>query len=118
MYKVLPARHMKRVRTIQDSIAKETSGNSPRNGSSRSPIGATTTRFMNTAKNVIFPSDAVHEESKIDPDLTMGKIEQLREELDDIVASECVLCGDIMIKSIDQPFIGDEEIDIASSWAI
>ncbi|KAL7316431.1 tethering complex subunit [Mucor circinelloides] len=118
MYKVLPARHMKRVRTIQDSIAKETSGNSPRNGSSRSPIGATTTRFMNTAKNVIFPSDAVHEESKIDPDLTMGKIEQLREELDDIVASECVLCGDIMIKSIDQPFIGDEEIDVASSWAI
>lgn len=115
MYKVLPARHMKRVRVIQDSIARETNNNSPRN--SRSPIG-TTTRFMNTAKNVIFPSDAVHEESKIDPDLTMGKIEQLREELDDIVASECVLCGDIMIKSIDQPFIGDEEIDVASSWAI
>lgn len=104
---------MKRVRTIQDLIAKETS--SPR--SSRSPIGATNT-FMNTAKNVIFPSDAAQDEEKIEPDLTMGKIEQLREELDDIVASECVLCGDIMVKSIDQPFIGDEEIEVASSWSI
>jgi hypothetical protein len=114
MYKVLPARYMKRVRTLQGLIAKETG--SPRS-SSRSPVG-TTNSFMNTAKNVIFPSDAVHEESKIDPDLTMGKIEQLREELDDIVASECVLCGDIMVKSIDQPFIGDEEIEVVSSWAI
>lgn len=113
MYKVLPARHIKRLKGIQDQIRKETS--SPKR--SRSPMG-TTTKFMNTAKNVIFPSDAVIEESKVDQDLVMGKIDQLREELDDIVASECVLCGDIMIKSIDQPFIGDEEIDIATSWAI
>jgi hypothetical protein len=105
---------MKRVRMIQELIAKETS--SPRS-SSRSTVG-TTNRLMNTAKNVIFPSDAAHEESKIDPDLTMGKIEQLREELDDIVASECVLCGDIMVKSIEDGFIGDEEIEVASSWAI
>lgn len=102
---------MKRIRAIQDLISKET--NSPRS----SPVGPTT-KFMNTAKNVIFPSDAVIEESKVDQDLVMGKIEQLREELDDIVASECVLCGDIMIKSIDQPFIGDEELDVATSWAI
>ena len=117
MYKVLPARYMKRVKAIQDQIKKETS--TPR--SPRSPIG-TTTKFMhnarNAAKNVIFPSDAVIEESKVEQDLIMGKIDQLREELDDIVASECVLCGDIMIKSIDQPFIGDEELDVASSWAI
>jgi hypothetical protein len=113
MYKVLPARHMKRVRVIQDLITRETS--SPKLPPSQ--MGPTT-KFMNTAKNVIFPSDAVITESKIDKDLVMGRIDQLREELDDIVASECVLCGDIMIKSIDQPFIGDEEVDIATSWAI
>jgi hypothetical protein len=104
---------MKRLKAIQDMIKKETS--SPK--SPRSPLG-TTTKFMNTAKNVIFPSDAAIEESKVDQDLVMGKIDQLHEELDDIVASECILCGDIMIKSIDQPFIGDEELDIATSWAI
>lgn len=107
---------MKRVKTVQDLITKETSG-SPTTRR-RSPVVGTTTKFMNTAKNVIFPSDAVIEESKVDPDLAMSKIEQLREELDDIVASECVLCGDIMIKSIDQPFIDDEELDVATSWTI
>lgn len=113
MYKVLPSRYMKRVRAIQDQITKETSTPSPRT----TPVNPTT-KFMNTAKNVIFPSDAVISETKVEQDLVMGKVEQLREELDDIVASECVLCGDIMIKSIDQPFIGDEEMDVASSWAI
>jgi hypothetical protein len=116
MYKVLPARYMKRVKAIQDMITKET--NKPTVAIRSSPFG-TTTKFMNTAKNVIFPSDAaVNEETVVDQDLAMGKIEKLREELDDIVASECVLCGDIMIKSIDQPFIGDEELDVATSWAI
>lgn len=112
MYKVLPSRNIKRLRAIQDLILKETS--SPKS----SPVVGPTTKFMNTAKNVIFPSDAAIAESKVDQDLVMGKIEQLREELDDIIASECVLCGDIMIKSIDQPFIGDEELDVATSWAI
>lgn len=111
MYKVLPSRYMKRVRAIQDQITKETS--SPRS----TPVNPTT-KFMNTAKNVIFPSDAVIAETKVEHDLVMGKVEQLREELDDIVASECVLCGDVMIKSIDQPFIGDEEMDVAATWAI
>lgn len=111
MYKLLPSRYMKRVRAIQDMITKETT-------SPYSPPVGPTTKFMNTAKNVIFPSDAVIAETKIEHDLVMGKIEQLREELDDIVASECVLCGDIMIKSIDQPFIGDEEMEVAASWAI
>jgi len=38
--------------------------------------------------------------------------EKLLAELDDIVASECVYCGDIMIRSIDQPFILPEESNL------
>ncbi|CAG8467025.1 8972_t:CDS:10 [Ambispora gerdemannii] len=44
------------------------------------------------------------------------KVDQLKDELDDLVASECILCGDIMIKSIEQPFINDEESDLLASW--
>lgn len=105
---------MKRIKAIQDALKKETTGSFK---SSKSPMNAA--KFVNTARNVIFPSDAVHEqENHTDPDLSIGRIEQLKEELDDIIASECVLCGDMMIKSIDQPFIGNEEIDVATSWAI
>lgn len=111
MYKVLPARHIKRLKAIQDYIAKEA------NPTSRSPAGPTVS-LMNTAKNMIFSTDAAIADHKDDRDLVMGKIDQLREEFDDIVASECVLCGETMIKSIDQPFISDEELDVVTSWAI
>lgn len=47
-----------------------------------------------------------------------ARIEDLRYQLDDIVAHQCVMCGDIMINSIDVPFIGEEEADIAASWTI
>ncbi|KAG2207051.1 hypothetical protein INT46_009184 [Mucor plumbeus] len=47
-----------------------------------------------------------------------ARIEDLRYQLDDIVAHQCVMCGDIMINSIHVPFIGEEEADVAASWAI
>jgi hypothetical protein len=47
-----------------------------------------------------------------------SRIEALRYELDDIVAHQCVMCGDVMINSINIPFIGEDEADVAASWAI
>jgi len=38
--------------------------------------------------------------------------------LDDLIASECVLCGDVMIKSIEKRFIGDNERDVIQSWEL
>ncbi|XP_022256973.1 vacuolar protein sorting-associated protein 18 homolog [Limulus polyphemus] len=35
--------------------------------------------------------------------------ERLKMELDDLIASECLYCGDIMIRSVDAPFIDPEE---------
>ncbi|XP_033107072.1 vacuolar protein sorting-associated protein 18 homolog [Anneissia japonica] len=43
--------------------------------------------------------------------------DQLRNELDDIIAADCVNCGEIMIRSIDKPFIEADEYESAvSSW--
>ncbi|KAI9005046.1 vacuolar protein sorting protein 18 [Hyaloraphidium curvatum] len=41
---------------------------------------------------------------------------RLRDELDNIVAAECILCGDMMIRSTDRPFIRPDED--ASAWAV
>ncbi|XP_068725314.1 vacuolar protein sorting-associated protein 18 homolog isoform X1 [Montipora capricornis] len=43
--------------------------------------------------------------------------ESLKNELDDLIASECLYCGEIMIRTIDQPFILPEEYDsVLESW--
>ncbi|CAO3596798.1 unnamed protein product [Absidia cylindrospora] len=47
-----------------------------------------------------------------------ARIERLKTELDDIVANECVYCGQIMIDSIDEPFISLDENDVVLSWMI
>jgi hypothetical protein len=47
-----------------------------------------------------------------------ARIEELKSALDDIVAHECVLCGDIMINSVKAPFIGKDEAELAASWTI
>ncbi|KAN0042926.1 hypothetical protein ACTA71_010558 [Dictyostelium dimigraforme] len=41
-----------------------------------------------------------------------------RNELDRMVGKECLYCGDIMIRSIEQPFIGLDEIETLESWEI
>ncbi|CAH2264783.1 jg19176 [Pararge aegeria aegeria] len=43
--------------------------------------------------------------------------EVLKNEVDDIVASECVFCGEHMIACIDKPFIADEDWDrVMKEW--
>lgn len=68
-------------------------------------------------KGVIFPGDAALHGND-DAAIRVARSEQLKEELDDIVAGECVLCGEIMIKTIDQPFIGEDEVDVVMSWSV
>jgi len=41
----------------------------------------------------------------------------LKAELDELVASECVYCGDVMIRMIDKPFVNDEDYEaVITSW--
>ncbi|KAI8370705.1 uncharacterized protein BYT42DRAFT_99785 [Radiomyces spectabilis] len=118
MTKYLPTRQIRRLADLQEQLSRELSAQGRQ--SHAATANGTTNKFMNAAGNirgVIFPSDAAAEHQD-DPRHLVARTERLKEELDDIVASECVLCGDIMIKSIDQPFIGEEEADVLASWAI
>ncbi|KAJ8042892.1 Vacuolar protein sorting-associated protein 18-like [Holothuria leucospilota] len=52
-------------------------------------------------------------------DLTANRdeLENLQNEIDDIVAAECVYCGDVMIRSVDKPFIDPDQLEIKNkSW--
>ncbi|KAI1897288.1 hypothetical protein AGOR_G00081780 [Albula goreensis] len=43
--------------------------------------------------------------------------EQIKSDIDDIIASECVYCGELMIRSIDRPFIDPQKYEEEkSSW--
>ncbi|XP_064195688.1 vacuolar protein sorting-associated protein 18 homolog [Anguilla rostrata] len=43
--------------------------------------------------------------------------EQIKSDIDDIIAAECVFCGDLMIRSIDKPFIDPQKYEEEkSSW--
>ena len=40
-----------------------------------------------------------------------------KEQLDGLVASECVYCGDVMIRMVDKPFISDDDYEsVVRSW--
>ena len=40
-----------------------------------------------------------------------SKKDELRAELEDLIANQCIHCGDVMIRLIDKPFIEDSEFD-------
>ena len=48
--------------------------------------------------------------------ITTTKEAGAKEKLDSIVAEECVYCGDLMIKCIDQPFVDADERADVDSW--
>lgn len=50
--------------------------------------------------------------------VVVPRLELLRDELDDLVASECLLCGELMIKTIDQPFLANDELELELSWGV
>ena len=47
-----------------------------------------------------------------------GGVAAARAALDAMVGAECPLCGDLIIRSITQPFISEHEAEETLSWAI
>ena len=44
-------------------------------------------------------------------------ISQVQAEMDDLIAAECLFCGDIMIRNIDKPFIEDADFQrVVNEW--
>ncbi|KAI0225177.1 tethering complex subunit [Massospora cicadina] len=64
-----------------------------------------------SAANVADPSNLPTRPAK-------AKIEQLKGDLDALVAAECCLCGDLMIRSVEEPFIAESDFEAAISWLI
>jgi tetratricopeptide (TPR) repeat protein len=48
----------------------------------------------------------------------LPQTEQLKNELDDLVASQCITCGKVMIDSIVEPFINVRDQELVKSWFI
>ncbi len=38
--------------------------------------------------------------------------------MDDLVAAECIHCGEIMINSITKPFVTEDDAELIRSWYI
>ena len=45
-------------------------------------------------------------------------MEKVRTALDDAVAGECPFCGELMVQAISEPFVGEDEYELAQSWEI
>ncbi|XP_014226256.1 vacuolar protein sorting-associated protein 18 homolog [Trichogramma pretiosum] len=44
--------------------------------------------------------------------------EQIKADIDELIASECLYCGDLMIESIDKPFIDEDDYErVVKEWA-
>ncbi|KAF0458989.1 vacuolar protein sorting protein 18 [Gigaspora margarita] len=114
--KHLSAGQLRKILDLQEQIAKEISN------FNRTPDSTTRERHsfapggLDRLKGLILPDVAAP--SGDDVAVVVSKVDQLKDELDDYVASECVLCGDMMIKTIEMPFINEEESDLLLSWAI
>ncbi|KAF7724526.1 hypothetical protein EC973_000903 [Apophysomyces ossiformis] len=108
--KYLPTRQIRRLADLQEQLSSEIQ--------SRERLNLTKAESGN-ARPVILPGDATDANRDLDElKIMVARTERLKEELDDIVANECPLCGEFMIDSIGQPFIADEELEMALSWAI
>lgn len=54
-----------------------------------------------------------------DLDVLVPSAERIKAEMDDVIAAECVLCGNAMIKTVDAPFIKDHEREaLMLQWAV
>ena len=58
------------------------------------------------------------DDENITVSVSVSKLEKLKDDLDDLIAGECLLCGDVIIKSIADPFIQPSEMLEIESWAV
>jgi len=127
--KHLNARQLRRLQDVQEQLTREMTAprvpqapaaNPAAMAANRLALATGANRLALAAGNlrgVIFPADHTASGGD-DVTVVVAKSEQLKEELDDIVASECILCGDLMIKTIDQPFLVEEESEAMVSWEV
>lgn len=62
--------------------------------------------------------DATSAEEQAAAAMTLPRADQYRAALDDMIAGECPLCGDLMIKLVERPFLAENELDVVRQWEI
>jgi len=50
--------------------------------------------------------------------LSMGQEQDIKDQIDNLVAYECILCNQIMIDSLDTPFVDPKNVDINDTWKV
>jgi len=62
--------------------------------------------------------DTVREGENTNNVAGLSETDQNKAELDEIIAAECLLCGDVMIESILLPFYNTNNQSLVASWAV
>jgi len=84
----------------------------------RADISERVQKLENSLSSLTFASSRPVQNGGI-PDNTSTVVasrERIANELDEIVAGECIYCGDLMIRSINKPFITAAESNAMSRW--
>ncbi|KAL1919217.1 uncharacterized protein VTP21DRAFT_1909 [Calcarisporiella thermophila] len=118
----LTSRQVRRLVELQEQLARELLPNHKSSASGAEShyrrLASVTTGAVGGLKNMIFPEQSAGGGEDDAGVAVVSRMDQLKEEIDDVVAGECLLCGEVMIRSIDQPFIAEEERELVASWVI
>lgn len=124
--KTMSVAQMRKLRDLQDQITKEMSSRSRHVPAANDvgPMNAARNRLVTAGAQSLdrlkglITTDAATTADMLAVGNNTSRAEQLKEQMDDLVASECLLCGEAMIKSIDRPFVEETEQEEIESWAI
>ncbi|XP_043479319.1 vacuolar protein sorting-associated protein 18 homolog isoform X1 [Leptopilina heterotoma] len=76
------------------------------------------TKLADLQKQLISVSGKSDETVSTDGSASLSTKDQIKADIDDLIASECLYCGDLMIESIDKPFIEEEDYErVMKEWA-
>lgn len=72
---------------------------------------------LNRQLTLLSAQVAVHSDAVSTSSASLCIRDQVRQDIDTIVASECLYCGEIMIRNIDSPFIDEREYErVIKEW--
>jgi len=72
---------------------------------------------LHELQQLLIVADETDDQSVDSRSAAPSRGDQARAEMDDLIASQCLFCGDVMVKSIDKPFVEDDEYDeVMREW--